>query len=75
VQEQKASRPVIEYLHTHFLPGYPGLFAVTVNPSGRLSSCADWQEGALLLKVSDGTAGVANPVGTARLAAAWQQYS
>ncbi len=73
--EQAAATPLIRYLHTHFLPGYSGLFVVAITPTEGIQSRLDWAQGALLMEVADDVPSASNPLITARLAVSWQQYS
>lgn len=62
---------VVTYLHSHFLPPYPGVMAIQVASSGPVPTAVtyiDWMEGHLLYYVESSHATAANPVQTCTMA-------
>ncbi|WP_156023694.1 WD40/YVTN/BNR-like repeat-containing protein [Sulfobacillus thermosulfidooxidans] len=67
--------PLILYLHTHFLPAFPGLMVVQNQGQGHIETQLGWLDDSILIRLKNHSAGSQNPVLTAKMAVLWHHYS
>lgn len=72
--ENPIANSVVDYLHTHYLPPYPGLIMVQMTSPTNAVTRIDWIQGDQLLYVAARQPMPTNPVDTAAMAVDWKTY-
>lgn len=73
---EQAAVPVVRFLHTYYLPPYPGLYAVRLDGRGPTAiTSIDWMRGSVLSYVTNDHASATNPVATGGMAVSWRRWA
>ncbi|PSR34199.1 MAG: hypothetical protein C7B46_06520 [Sulfobacillus benefaciens] len=72
--EQAMALSVVNYLHTHYLPPYPGLIMIDMINNASAVTRIDWINGDQLILMDDRQATPNNPVNTCSMAVHWTPY-
>ncbi|MCL4494643.1 MAG: hypothetical protein M1294_07465 [Firmicutes bacterium] len=77
--EQDTAYHLVNYLHSHYLPPYPGLIMIQLTHEGRGNKTQavthmDWIDGQYLMHIDTRIPGLQNPVSAAKMAVSWSHY-
>ncbi|SMC06703.1 hypothetical protein SAMN00768000_2971 [Sulfobacillus thermosulfidooxidans DSM 9293] len=77
--EQDIAFNLVNYLHAHYLPPFPGLIMIDVinqGPQGNTTAVThmDWIDGRYLMHIDSRIPSFQNPVDTAKMAVSWNHY-
>ena len=72
--EQAMALSVVNYLHTHYLPPYPGLIMIDMINNASAVTRIDWINGDQLILMDDRQATPNNPANTCSMAVHWTPY-
>ncbi|WP_053960066.1 WD40/YVTN/BNR-like repeat-containing protein [Sulfobacillus thermosulfidooxidans] len=72
---ERVINPLILYLHTHFLPPFPGLIVIQNQGHDNMPTQLDWLDNSILMRLTNRSSGSHNPVVTAQMAVSWHHYS
>ncbi len=73
-KENAMANSVVNYLHTHYLPPYPGLIMVQMTSATNAVTRIDWIQGDQLLHVATRQPMPMNPLVAAGMVVHWTQY-
>ncbi len=72
--EQPIANSIVDYLHTHYLPPYPGLIMVQMTSPTNAVTRIDWIQGDQLLYVATRQPMSTNPIDAAAMVVHWTGY-
>ncbi len=77
--EQDTAFHLVNYLHTHYLPPYPGLIMIQLTQEGHGAKSQsvthmDWIDGRYLMHIDTRIPSLQNPVVAAKMAVSWSHF-